>query len=187
MKHIKKIVTAVLVMTLALGVHKANADASFKDVSSTHWTNNAIQSAVSKGYFEGYTDGTFKPNPLLTREEFAVLMARVSDNEQTNMSMDLKDVSRRWSEAGVNKAIAKGFIHGNTYTANGIKPKQETTRIEMVRWMVSGPQFKDEDYSKAVSDTMNTIVPVAEFYKGGLSDRDYGVVSVALGTGLMNG
>ncbi|WP_339180324.1 S-layer homology domain-containing protein [Paenibacillus sp. FSL H8-0317] len=35
--------------------------ASFKDVSSTRWANNAIQFAVSKGYFKGYADGTFKP------------------------------------------------------------------------------------------------------------------------------
>ncbi|NUU75756.1 S-layer homology domain-containing protein [Paenibacillus xylanilyticus] len=187
MKHIKKIVTAALFMSLALGVHNASAEASFKDVPPSHWANNAIQSAVSKGYFKGYSDGTFKPNAPVSREEFAVLMARVSSNDQVNSSVELKDVTGRWSETGVTEAVAKGFVNGNTYAVNGFKPQQEITRVEMVRWMVSGLQVKDGDYSIAVSDTMNTIVPVAEFYKGGLSEKDYGVISVALGTGLMNG
>ncbi len=35
MKHLRKIITAALFMSLALGVHNVGADASFKDVSST--------------------------------------------------------------------------------------------------------------------------------------------------------
>lgn len=191
MKNKSKIIVAVVLsLSLLAGVHDASlvsADAKFKDVSTLHWANNAIQSAVSKGYFKGYSDGSFKPNAPVTREEFAVLMARVSNNDHVNDSVELKDVTGRWSESGVSEAIAKGFVDSNTYVKNGFKPQQAITRVEMVRWMVAGLEVKDEDYKQAVSDTMSTIVPVAEYYKGGLSDKDYGVVSVALGTGLMNG
>ena len=189
MKTITKLLT---VSTLAIGLafasnNLASAYTKFKDVSSSHWANNAIQSAVNKGYFKGYSDGSFKPNAPVTREEFAVLMARVSNNDQVNESVELNDVKGRWSESGVSDAITKGFVDGNTYAKNGFKPQQAITRVEMVRWMVSGLQVKDEDYKQAVLDTSDTIVPVAEYYKGGLSKKDYGVVSVALGTGLMNG
>ncbi|WP_442956285.1 S-layer homology domain-containing protein [Paenibacillus sp. USHLN196] len=30
----------------------------------SHWANNAIQSAVSRGYFKGYADGTYNPMHL---------------------------------------------------------------------------------------------------------------------------
>ncbi|MGG1880720.1 S-layer homology domain-containing protein, partial [Paenibacillus cisolokensis] len=40
---------------------------------------------------------------------------------------------------------------------------------------------------QAVSDTKDTLVPVAEYYKGGLNKADYPYVAVALGTGLMSG
>lgn len=189
MKTFKRILgLSALTIGLLLSTQTVvSADAKFKDVSTSHWANNAIQSAVSKGFFKGYSDGSFKPNAPVTREEFAVLMARVSNNEQVNESVELKDIKGRWSESGVSEAIAKGFVDGSTYVKNGFKPQQAITRVEMDRWMVSGLQVKDEDYKQAVLDTMDTIVPVAEYYKGGLSDKDYGVVSVALGTGLMNG
>lgn len=189
MKKLNKLLglSAITIGLLLSSNTIASADAKFKDVSSSHWANNAIQSAVTKGYFKGYSDGSFKPNAPVTREEFAVLMARVSNNDQVNESVELKDVKGRWSESGVSEAITKGFVDGNTYVKNGFKPTTAITRVEMVRWMVAGLEVKDEDYKRALSDTMSTIVPVAEYYKGGLSDKDYGVVSVALGTGLMNG
>ena len=189
MKTINKLLT---VSALAIGLafasnNLASADTKFKDVSSSHWANNAIQSAVNKGYFKGYSDGSFKPNAPVTREEFAVLMARVSNNDQVKEIVELNDVKGRWSESGVSEALTKGFVDGSTYAKNGFKPQQAITRVEMVRWMVSGLQVKDEDYKQAVLDTSDTIVPVAEYYKGGLSKKNYGVVGVALGTGLMNG
>ncbi|MGG4132107.1 S-layer homology domain-containing protein [Paenibacillus illinoisensis] len=36
---------------------------------------------LSKGYFKGYADGTFKPNAPGTKEKFAVLLSRVSSND----------------------------------------------------------------------------------------------------------
>lgn len=183
MNHIKKIVTAALFMSLALGVHNASADASFKDVSSTHWANNAIQSAVSKGYFKGYADGTFKPNAPVTKEEFAVLLSRVSSNEFKEGTISPSSVLGRWSEEGVTEAIAKGFVSSNEI----VDPQEKISRIQMVRWMVTGLSETSSSYAEAAEATRDTVVPVAEYYKGGLNKKDYGDVSVALGTGLMTG
>ncbi|NUU75754.1 S-layer homology domain-containing protein [Paenibacillus xylanilyticus] len=108
MKLIKRIISAALFMSIALGVHNVSADSSFKDVSSTHWATNAIQSAVSKGYFKGYADGTFKPNAPVTKEEFAVLLSRVSTNEPKEGIVFPSSVLGRWSEEGVTDAISKG-------------------------------------------------------------------------------
>ncbi|WP_310144140.1 S-layer homology domain-containing protein [Paenibacillus amylolyticus] len=53
----------------------------FTDVAQSHWASNAINQAVTKGYFKGYADETFKPNAPVTKEEFTVLLSRVSSNE----------------------------------------------------------------------------------------------------------
>ncbi|ULO04821.1 S-layer homology domain-containing protein [Paenibacillus sp. 19GGS1-52] len=45
-----------------------SSNGSFKEVPSSHWAKYAIDQAVAKGYFKGYSDGTFKPNSQVTRE-----------------------------------------------------------------------------------------------------------------------
>ncbi|MFJ2047243.1 S-layer homology domain-containing protein [Paenibacillus taichungensis] len=70
---------------------------------------------------------------------------------------------------------------------NGFKPGMALTREEMAKWLSSGLAAQDEDYKQALKDTENTLVPVAEYYKGGLKKAAYPYVSVVLGTGLMGG
>ncbi|MBI5414076.1 S-layer homology domain-containing protein [Candidatus Peregrinibacteria bacterium] len=45
----------------------------FPDVPSTHWSAPFISSAVNLGLVSGYGDGTFRPNDLITKNEFAKL------------------------------------------------------------------------------------------------------------------
>lgn len=160
--------------------------AKFKDVPESHWAKKAIDSAVNKGYFKGYSDGTFRPNANISRAEFATLMSRVSNNAVTDGIGSFSDVEGHWSESGVVKAIGMGFISKNDYP-NGFKPGTLLTRKEMAKWMSSGLSAKNEDFKQAMSDTKNTLVPVAEYHKGGLNKLDYPYVSVVLGTGLMAG
>lgn len=41
----------------------------------THWAKASIEAAVSKGYVNGYPDGTFKPNKAVTRAEFVKMVS----------------------------------------------------------------------------------------------------------------
>lgn len=67
---------AAMVLRFA-GVNAGNETASFKDVSASHWAGTAIATASSKGYFNGYTDGTFHPNAKIIRAEVVTVMNRV--------------------------------------------------------------------------------------------------------------
>lgn len=163
----------------------AMASAGFKDVNANHWAYGAIQDAVAKGYFKGYSDGTFKPNAVVTREEFGALISRASNNAM-NEGGKLQGISGRWSEIELDKAVGQGFINANNY-ANGFAPQTALTRLEMATWLVNGLSAKFPDYTRAKSDVADGIIPVAEFYKGGLGKPNYGTVAVALGTGLMSG
>ncbi|SMF72287.1 S-layer homology domain-containing protein [Paenibacillus uliginis N3/975] len=169
-----------------MGTEEVSAATKFKDVPGNHWAKDAIYSAVNKGYFKGYLDGTFRPSANITRAEFATLMSRVSNNMVEDGLGSFSDIKGHWAEAGITKAIGMGFISTMDYP-NGFKPGTSLTRTEMAKWMASGLAAKNEDFKQALSDTEDTLVPVAEYHKGGLNKSDYPYVSVVLGTGLMAG
>lgn len=50
----------------------------FSDTAS-HWASDYINSAAENGWFEGYPDGTFKPDQFITRAEFVTLVNKVLD------------------------------------------------------------------------------------------------------------
>jgi len=48
----------------------------FSDISG-HWANEKINAAANVGWLQGYPDGTFRPDALITRAEFATVVNRV--------------------------------------------------------------------------------------------------------------
>jgi uncharacterized protein YjdB len=58
------------------GAYNAAVGAGFPDTTK-HWARADINKAVALGIVTGYTDGTFKPDKLITREEMANLISRV--------------------------------------------------------------------------------------------------------------
>lgn len=179
-------ITLIFGACLGLGQPASAAEGSFKDVPANHWAKKAIDYAVSKGYLKGEGNGNFRPNAAVTRAEFAAILDRVSTNEVKANVGSFSDLAGHWSEKEVSEAAAKGFFNAGDYS-NGFKPGTALTRVEMAKWMASGLAAKDEDYKTALSDTKETIVPVTEYYKGGLNKGDYPYVSVVLGTGIMSG
>lgn len=49
----------------------------FKDVPSTHWAYEAIQTVYQNQLTGGYPDNTFKPNNSITRAEFATFLTKI--------------------------------------------------------------------------------------------------------------
>lgn len=58
------------------GKSSAAESLTFKDVDGTFWAKDAIDGLVQAGIVRGYTDGTFKPNDPVSREEFASLITQ---------------------------------------------------------------------------------------------------------------
>ncbi|MBT3786239.1 S-layer homology domain-containing protein, partial [bacterium] len=49
----------------------------FRDVPLDHFAYKSVDELMDRGVMEGYPDGTFKGKRVLTRYEFAVMIARV--------------------------------------------------------------------------------------------------------------
>lgn len=63
------------------GTHmKADRTTLFPDVASNHWAYEAVSDLSRRGLVEGYPDGTFGGDRLLTRYEFAEIIYRALQN-----------------------------------------------------------------------------------------------------------
>ena len=67
----------VLAMAMALGVTaSAYAANPFSDVPAGHWAYDSINKLAAAGVIDGYGDGTFGGDKLMTRYEMAQIVAR---------------------------------------------------------------------------------------------------------------
>lgn len=186
MKHIKKIVTAALFMSLALGVHNASADASFKDVSSTHWAKSVITQAVKDGYVNGHSDNTFKPADPVTRAEFASIVARAFDLTESEDTIEFSDVqSDFWAQSSIEKATRMGVLKPTADSK--FSPKTAMTRTEMATWITNALVASHKGYESALSELKKTITPVVEYYKVGFSEEENARIALMVGTEIMSG
>ncbi len=62
----------------ALGYEKGEYTGSFNDVKADNWFAPYVEAAVKEGLFTGYSDGTFKPDRAITREEIAAVVGRAA-------------------------------------------------------------------------------------------------------------
>ncbi|WP_424766642.1 Ig-like domain-containing protein [Paenibacillus sp. sgz302251] len=123
---------------LGLAGDKTSA-AKFKDVNTSTAMGAYIGAASSAGIVVGNTDGTFKPNSSITRQEMAVMMMRAAkmagvsaDLPQSTASYLQKFTDRSrisaWAQADVAKAVHLGVIGGKT--ASTMSPLTNATRAE---------------------------------------------------------
>ena len=67
----------VLAMTMALGVTaSAYAANPFSDVPAGHWAYDAVNKLAAEGVVDGYPDGTYGGDKLMTRYEMAQIVAK---------------------------------------------------------------------------------------------------------------
>ena len=67
----------VLAMAMALGVSAtAFAANPFSDVPAGHWAYASVSKLAAAGIVDGYPDGTFKGDNLMTRYEMAQIVAK---------------------------------------------------------------------------------------------------------------
>jgi DMSO/TMAO reductase YedYZ molybdopterin-dependent catalytic subunit len=64
------------IMVLSLGYEPTSYQGGFSDVSAEDWEADYVQAAVDAGIFEGYPDGTFGPDNVITRQEIATVVGR---------------------------------------------------------------------------------------------------------------
>lgn len=76
MKNTSILASAAMVLATA-AIASANP---FSDVPASHWAYDAVNSMAEKGILQGYPNGTFKGNKVVTRYELAHMTAKMIAN-----------------------------------------------------------------------------------------------------------
>lgn len=186
----KKIGAGLMAMSMFAGAAAGTTNAAgttFKDIQG-HWAQSTITQALNDGYIKGYQDGTFKPNGIVTRAEFATMLTRGSKLGNTQGTASFSDVPPgHWAHEAVTKAVGMGFIKPSDYASGKFNPNVAMTRFEMAKWLANGLAGSDESYAKALQEVQNTILPFTEFYKGGIGKAQVGYLALVMGTGIITG
>lgn len=182
------LITPAIVLPMATPVEAATT--KFKDVPSSHWAYKAITEVAQKGLVNGYSDGTYKPSAQVTRAEFATFLSRMFEGDK-RVTANFKDVpSTHWANDAIQEGLAVGFIQSSDFSNNKFEPNKPMTRGEMSRWLANGLAHVNADYGKAIEEMATsslTLIPIPEFYKGGVNKSDLPYIGIALGTGLLSG
>ena len=84
------------------------------------WYKNEVEEMYGFGLISGYTDGSFRGNDLIKREEFIKLIAASLGLEQIQGSSMFTDADGNWSQGYINAMIEAGYINGLTEDSFGI-------------------------------------------------------------------
>jgi len=192
---IKALAASVMTAAMVIPVATENVQAvpvtktTFNDVPKSHWAYESIKHVAEKGLVTGYEDGTYKPSAQVTRAEFATFLSRIFDGKDRTTAM-FTDVGSHWAIDAIQEGLAVGFIQASDFTNNKFEPNKPMTRGEMSRWLANGLAYTNPEYAKAIEEMANsslTIIPIPEFYGGGVNKKDLPYIGVTLGTGLLSG
>ncbi|MFA5855712.1 MAG: S-layer homology domain-containing protein [Candidatus Gracilibacteria bacterium] len=106
--------------------------ASFTDISGGDWYYRYVTFAHSKGFVEGYSDGSFHPNSQITRAESVQMLLNISgitnfDTSEANTSFSDVD-DNDWYASAVAMALEFDIIEG--YGDGSFRPNNNLTRAE---------------------------------------------------------
>lgn len=165
----RKITTILLLISLfSISFVYAN---TFSDVSEEHWANTAINTMVEKEILDGYPDGTFMPEKLITKAEFAKILVETLNLENMYEEIDYADVPYEfWAYRYIN--IADQYFEPVPYEPGDMfYPNQTLTREEVATIIVRAMwldelQYNDETLEKVldndeISDELKKYVAIA--------------------------
>ncbi|MBB6695647.1 S-layer homology domain-containing protein [Cohnella xylanilytica] len=118
----------------ALGYTEAG-DVSFKDLSASGWEYEDVRKAVKAGYISGFADGTIRGGSPVTRQEAAVMLARMlgleaGSADASSLAFTDKASIGSWSRGAVAALAARGLLSG--FSDGSFRPLAVLTRAEAV-------------------------------------------------------
>ena len=136
MKNLKKILALVLAFACAFTMF---AGAAFTDQADIKVDSEVVDTLVSLGVINGYTDGSFKPNDTVTRAEMAkmIYVLRTGNSDASAYNNDktsFTDVNGHWAAGFIKYCQSVGIIAGQSATK--FAPDQTVTAQEAAKMLL---------------------------------------------------
>lgn len=143
-------VAAVLVFTVVLPV---GATSPFEDVPPDHWAYAAVTRLAQLGIMEGYADGKFRGDRVLTRFELAGILSRLLDclAAQNDLKLSPEDaalIERLRKEFAAELSLQKDKVAA-------LEEQLRQTRQEMAK-LVEQNKLLDSQLKKTIRDLNTT-------------------------------
>lgn len=121
-----------LLMGLALRLPMTEADGGFSDVPADAYYAKAVAAARSAGLIDGYEDGRFRPERLISREEMAKILFVAMKYDDASHNLPFKDANAIGPvfRPAVASLTARGILHGkgdNLFDPKGTASREEAT------------------------------------------------------------
>lgn len=187
---IKRIISLILLITVAMCscITAFASDVNLSDIDSSHWAYAAISELVGKKTVNGYPDGTFKPNGIVTYAEFEKMItgewkanpAPINREAALDMLWSYSGKPENYSAPGIitsqmanTKAAAWGYDTGLMQGNDGLnlRPADTLTRAEAATLIVRSTKPVEGDHSFVVSISENILKLVWDTY--GIFSSDY--------------
>ncbi len=116
----------------ALGLNGTKKTTQFKDVPAEMSASGYIQAAANQEIIQGFADGTFKPNAIVTRGQLAIFLGRAFELKK-NATVNFTDIatdSKAYPYIGylVAANITNGFNDG-TFRPNAMVTRGEFSAL----------------------------------------------------------
>lgn len=139
-EKVKKSTSLLIILCLVLSVFGGIAYAAhryFEDAKG-HWAEDAIKTLTEQGVIAGFPDGLCHPDEIITRAEFATLLARTmtEDVKANENAKAFADINGHWAEQSILYLVEQKVIAVDDYENKVFAPNQPITRLEMVKMLV---------------------------------------------------
>ena len=127
----------------ALGLDGTKVKTEFPDVASDSVASGYIQEAAKKGIIQGFADGNFRPNAVVTRGQLAIFLTRAFGLTESS-SVTFSDVSS--SSAAypyIGYLVAANITLG--YDDGTFRPNSAVTRGQFAAFMTRTLRYINDD------------------------------------------
>ena len=130
------------------GKPQAESEVSFTDVDSSRSTYKAMQWAVEQGIIKGFSDGSFRPEDKVTREQVAIMLWRMAGRPDTEESDQIfTDVPRTATGyEAIMWGAARGIIRG--YSDGTFRSGERCQRQHAAVFLYRYSRWEDESKEK---------------------------------------
>lgn len=159
---------------------------NFNDMSNSQWAMRYIASLASKRVFEGYEDGSFKPQKTVTRIEAITAAVRLMGLREQAESDAEKSTKLNFKDADKVPAWAVGYVavalENDLFTESddSVLPNEDADRLWATTLLVKALKLEAE--AKAKMTATLTFKDAKKIPAGSV-----GYVKVAVDKGLVNG
>jgi len=143
MRNLKKVLCLVLSLAMMLSVMVMGTGAVYTDQASIKNTE-AVDVLTALNILEGYQDGSFRPNKVVTRAEMAKIITFILNggSKATIGSADVStfsDMNGHWALNEVEYCVSKGIIDG--YPNGTFRPENTVTGTEAAKMLLTALNY----------------------------------------------